>query len=85
MVMCAEFDACVHLEDEKYYLRALGDDPRKDIADIHTQFPALACDINIPECFTPDRFFSSVFRIGSAGVQLWTHYDVRFRTTLSVI
>ncbi|XP_064598514.1 tRNA wybutosine-synthesizing protein 5-like [Liolophura sinensis] len=63
-------------EDEKYYLRALGDDPRKDIADIHTQFPVLACDINIPEYFTPDRFFSSVFRIGSAGVQLWTHYDV---------
>ncbi|XP_013388936.1 tRNA wybutosine-synthesizing protein 5 [Lingula anatina] len=63
-------------EDEKYYLRALGDDPRKDVADIRKQFPALASDIFIPEYFEPEKFFSSVFRISSANIQLWTHYDV---------
>ncbi|KAJ8315372.1 hypothetical protein KUTeg_007522 [Tegillarca granosa] len=63
-------------EDEKYYLRALGDDPRKDIADIHVQFPELAKDIKFPELFDKDKFFSSVFRIASKGLQLWTHYDI---------
>ncbi|KAL3853893.1 hypothetical protein ACJMK2_013192 [Sinanodonta woodiana] len=63
-------------ENEKYYLRALGDDPRKDIADISHQFPELAQDIHIPPFFNKDRFFSSVFRIASPGIQLWTHYDV---------
>ncbi|KAK3589777.1 hypothetical protein CHS0354_021110 [Potamilus streckersoni] len=63
-------------ENEKYYLRALGDDPRKDIADISQQFPELAQDIHIPPFFKKDRFFSSVFRIASPGIQLWTHYDV---------
>ncbi|WAR09939.1 TYW5-like protein [Mya arenaria] len=63
-------------ETEKYYLRALGDDPRKDKADIKTQFPALAEDITIPPFFSEEKFFSSVFRIASPGLQLWTHYDV---------
>ncbi|KAH1184720.1 hypothetical protein KIL84_012661 [Mauremys mutica] len=63
-------------EDEKYYLRSLGEDPRKDIADIRKQFPSLAEDIQIPEYFEKEQFFSSVFRISSAGLQLWTHYDI---------
>ncbi|XP_046584131.1 tRNA wybutosine-synthesizing protein 5-like [Haliotis rubra] len=63
-------------EEEHYYLRALGDDPRKDIADIHHQFPELAADIHLPEFYEPSKFYSSVFRIASPGVQLWTHYDV---------
>lgn len=63
-------------EGEKYYLRALGDDVRKDIADIKVQFPELASDLIIPDLFPKDRFFSSVFRIASKGLQLWTHYDV---------
>lgn len=61
---------------EKYYLRSLGDDPRKDISDIHKQFPQLADDLSIPEVFKKEQFFSSVFRISSSGVQLWTHYDI---------
>ncbi|CAH1249299.1 TYW5 [Branchiostoma lanceolatum] len=65
-----------HSQDEKYYLRSLGEDPRKDVADIRTQFPELADDIIFPEFFSPSQFFSSVFRIGSPGVQLWTHYDI---------
>ncbi|XP_067843909.1 tRNA wybutosine-synthesizing protein 5 isoform X2 [Heptranchias perlo] len=63
-------------EDEKYYLRSLGVDQRKDIADITKQFPSLAKDISIPEFFEKNQFFSSVFRISSLGLQLWTHYDV---------
>ncbi|MBN3291791.1 TYW5 protein, partial [Polypterus senegalus] len=63
-------------EDEKYYLRSLGTDPRKDIADIKFQFPKLAEDFKLPEYFQTDQFFSSVFRISSCGLQLWTHYDV---------
>jgi len=61
---------------ELYYLRSLGTNARKDIANIKMQFPNLAQDINIPELFPEEKFFSSVFRIGSAGVQLWTHYDI---------
>ncbi|XP_017694471.1 PREDICTED: tRNA wybutosine-synthesizing protein 5 isoform X3 [Lepidothrix coronata] len=63
-------------EDEKYYLRSVGEDARKDIADIRKQFPVLAKDVQIPEYFEKEQFFSSVFRISSAGLQLWTHYDV---------
>ena len=61
---------------EKYYLRSLGDDPRKEIADIQKQFPKLAEDLKIPPIFETESFFSSVFRISSSGVQLWTHYDI---------
>ncbi|XP_028607341.2 tRNA wybutosine-synthesizing protein 5 isoform X1 [Podarcis muralis] len=63
-------------EDEKYYLRSLGEDPRKEIADLRKQFPLLADDIQIPEYFEKEQLFSTVFRISSAGMQLWTHYDV---------
>ncbi|ERE86320.1 tRNA wybutosine-synthesizing protein 5 isoform X2 [Cricetulus griseus] len=63
-------------EDEKYYLRSLGEDPRKDVADIRQQFPSLGGDIKFPIFFEEGQFFSSVFRISSPGLQLWTHYDV---------
>ncbi|KAM5266164.1 tRNA wybutosine-synthesizing protein 5 isoform 2-T5 [Hipposideros larvatus] len=63
-------------EDEKYYLRSLGEDPRKDVADIRKQFPVLEGDIKFPKFFKEEQFFSSVFRISSPGLQLWTHYDV---------
>jgi tRNA wybutosine-synthesizing protein 5 len=62
---------------EFYYLRSLGFDKRgRDIADIKKQFPSLAGDIRIPDFFDGSSFFSSVFRIGSPRLQLWTHYDV---------
>ncbi|KAK3103844.1 hypothetical protein FSP39_022383 [Pinctada imbricata] len=63
-------------ETENYYLRALGDDPRREIADIHSQFPTLAQDVKFPYLFPREKFFSSVFRIASEGLQLWTHYDI---------
>ncbi|CAI8011913.1 tRNA wybutosine-synthesizing protein 5 [Geodia barretti] len=62
--------------EEKYYLRSLGDDPRKDVADIRSQFPELSGDIHLPIYCSSDRVFSCVLRIGSPHVQLWTHYDV---------
>ncbi|KAM6955504.1 LOW QUALITY PROTEIN: tRNA wybutosine-synthesizing protein 5 [Lycodopsis pacificus] len=63
-------------EDESYYLRSLGEDVRKEPADLSKQFPDLAEDFHIPQFFEPHQFFSSVFRISSCGLQLWTHYDV---------
>ncbi|CAI5761983.1 JmjC domain-containing protein [Podarcis lilfordi] len=48
----------------------------EEIADLRKQFPLLADDIQIPEYFEKEQFFSTVFRISSAGMQLWTHYDV---------
>ncbi len=45
-------------------------------ADLSKQFPDLAEDFHVPQFFAPDQFFSSVFRISSCGLQLWTHYDV---------
>ncbi|XP_077473459.1 tRNA wybutosine-synthesizing protein 5 [Stigmatopora argus] len=69
----ANFFLC---EDERYYLRSLGEDVRKEPADISKQFPELAEDFHIPEFFEPGHFFSSVFRISSRHLQLWTHYDV---------
>ncbi|XP_061697377.1 tRNA wybutosine-synthesizing protein 5 [Syngnathoides biaculeatus] len=69
----ADFFLCEH---ESYYLRSLGEDVRKEPADLCKQFPELAEDFHIPDFFEPDQFFSSVFRISSCRLQLWTHYDV---------
>ena len=66
----------LYIQSEKYYLRSLGEDARKDIADIHKSFPQLSKDIIFPDVFDKQKFFSSVFRIGSKGIRLWTHYDV---------
>ncbi|XP_011218808.1 tRNA wybutosine-synthesizing protein 5 isoform X2 [Ailuropoda melanoleuca] len=48
----------------------------EDVADIRKQFPLLEGDIKFPKFFREEQFFSSVFRISSPGLQLWTHYDV---------
>nr|CAB3267408.1 tRNA wybutosine-synthesizing protein 5-like [Phallusia mammillata] len=61
---------------EYYYFRSLGEDVRKKASNINEQFPALSNDINFPDLITDGHFFSSVLRIASAGMQLWTHYDV---------
>ncbi|XP_028291726.1 tRNA wybutosine-synthesizing protein 5 isoform X2 [Gouania willdenowi] len=63
-------------ENESYYLRSLGEDVRKEPADLSRQFPELSEDFHIPSFFEPEQFFSSVFRISSCALQLWTHYDV---------
>ncbi|RNA01362.1 tRNA wybutosine-synthesizing 5 [Brachionus plicatilis] len=63
-------------ENEKYYLRSLGADDRKDVADIQKDYPELSNEIRYPPLFELENFFSSVFRISSAGLRLWTHYDI---------
>ncbi|CAF0715070.1 unnamed protein product [Brachionus calyciflorus] len=63
-------------ENEKYYLRSLGTDDRKDIANIKAEFPEIADDICFPPLFDKEKFFSSVFRITSSNLRLWTHYDI---------
>ena len=49
----------------------------QDVADLSSQFPELSGDIRLPIYCSPHQLFSSVLRIGSPGIQLWTHYDVR--------
>jgi tRNA wybutosine-synthesizing protein 5 len=83
-ISCEEQTSYFLSKDEKYYFRSLGDDPRNDIADIRKDFSELAPDVHFPEVFEADSFFSSVFRISSRGVQLWTHYDVMDNMLLMV-
>lgn len=62
---------------EYYYLRSLSSERRgREVSDIRKQFPQIASDILIPSFFNPDDFFSSVLRVSSKGIQLWTHYDI---------
>lgn len=62
---------------EYYYLRSLSSERRgREVADLKIQFPQLLNDIKIPDFFNEKDFFSSVLRIGSPGLQLWTHYDI---------
>lgn len=65
------------MQTEYCYLRSLsGANPRKDVADFHKDYPELAGDLNIPQLFPCEKKFSSVFRVSSARLHLWTHYDV---------
>ncbi|BDA41177.1 probable tRNA wybutosine-synthesizing protein 5 at C-terminar half [Coccomyxa sp. Obi] len=61
---------------ERYYLRSIGVNPRKEPSDIAAAFPELAADLCLPQLFPPDQLFSSVLRISSEGLRLWTHFDV---------
>lgn len=68
-------------DSTRYYLRSLGDNPRKDPSDIYQSFPEILGDFSLPEWFPYNfpmdpKYFSSVFRIGSKDMQLWTHYDM---------
>ena len=59
-----------------YYLRAVGANPRTEPARLEATFPQLAADLRLPLLYAPEAFFASVLRIASAGLALWTHYDV---------
>jgi hypothetical protein len=64
-------------QSELYYLRSVTTDARTvNVARLDTDFPELAADFVVPDLFDSDRFFSSVLRISSGGVRVWTHYDV---------
>uniref|UniRef100_A0A1B6L9M2 JmjC domain-containing protein n=1 Tax=Graphocephala atropunctata TaxID=36148 RepID=A0A1B6L9M2_9HEMI len=63
--------------EEYYYLRSLSNERRgREVSDIKKQFYQIADDIEIPRFFDDSDFFSSILRISSEGVQLWTHYDI---------
>ena len=61
---------------ERYYLRSLGSDPRREVADVRKSFPELARSFVVPELLEGRAVFSSVLRVSSAGLSLWTHYDI---------
>ena len=62
---------------EKYYLRSTSDDVRgTGTVLFHSDFPQLSGDFVLPPFFEGDQLFSSVLRISSPGIRVWTHYDV---------
>jgi len=67
-----------NVTDTKYYLRAISDDnPRVTPANLETDFPSISRDFQLPDSMLPsEKIFSSVLRLSSGGVQVWTHYDV---------
>ncbi|GFT03780.1 tRNA wybutosine-synthesizing protein 5 [Nephila pilipes] len=69
---------------EYYYLRSVGKDARKDVADIRQQFPVVSDDIIFPDFVPEQDVFSSIFRIASKGVSIWTHYDVMDNALIQV-
>lgn len=72
---------------ELYYLRSLSvAKPTAKPAIFSTDFPGIAADFRLPiglSEFINDKLFSSPFRISSAGVGMWLHYDVRYITIFS--
>lgn len=65
-------------QTEKYYLRSLSDNVRTQPALLSRDFPTLADDLEIPAFISAEQVFSSVLRLASPQLQLWTHYDVRY-------
>lgn len=65
---------CCSSSNTFWYLRSLGDTSHSR-SDLATHFPSLAAELDIPPLFSPETFFSSVFRISSPSLELWTHYD----------
>ena len=61
---------------ERLYLRSLGLDPRREVADFFASFPVLAQHFRVPHILQSTTAHSSVFRVSSPGLSLWTHYDV---------
>ena len=66
-------------DDLAYYLRWVGDDPRGQTkADFMTDFPALSQDFEFDKFFNffpQEKFFSSVLRVSSKDIRVWTHFD----------
>merc|ERR1719309_516732 len=70
---------CADMEEgkERFYLRAVSEDnPRTKPVRLEEDFPSIASDFILPDIIPIDKIFSSVLRISSMGVRVWTHYDV---------
>ena len=70
-------------EGERYYLRSVGLDPRKDAADFPRLFPELAAECRLlpgaaggAPLLDGAAYHSSVLRLASDDTQLWSHFDV---------
>lgn len=66
-------------DGEKYYLRSIGKNSRVDPSNFMEDFPSISNDFKIPEFLSSNpawRMHSSVLRISSPNLTLWTHYDV---------
>ena len=61
-------------DNHKMYLRSMGDNPAKHIANFHLNYPELTNDFISP--IQLNNVFSSILRISAKNVQLWTHYDI---------
>jgi tRNA wybutosine-synthesizing protein 5 len=68
----------------RYYLRSLGANPRKEPSQLRASFPELAADLDLGQLVPEERHFSSVLRVSSPGLRLWTHYDVMDNLLLQV-
>ena len=71
-----------------YYLRHVGQG--KDVragrpALLHEDFPDLALDFTLPPLFDSERLFSSILRVSSARLRVWTHYDVMDNVYVQVV
>ena len=91
---CKISEFVAKLRDKNYkshiYLRSTNANPRaKKAARIEDDFPALADDLR-PPCFIPfcrdDKLYhSSVLRIASSRVQVWTHFDLYDNVLVQVV
>jgi len=70
--------AAREIGDECYYLRGLSkDSPRTQPVKLDEDFPSIASDFHLPEnMLLSEQIFSSVLRVSSSRVRVWTHYDV---------
>jgi len=63
--------------EERFYLRAVSEEnPRTKPVRLEEDFPTIAADFTLPDIIPSSRIFSSVLRVSSRGVRVWTHYDV---------
>ena len=71
-----------------FYLRHVGEG--KDARSVrpallHEDFPDLAPDFTLPPLFDSERLFSSILRVSSARLRVWTHYDVLDNVYVQVV
>jgi len=63
--------------NEMYYLRAVSEEnPRTKPVSLEEDFPTISKDFDLPDLLPQEKMFSSVLRVSSGGVRVWTHYDV---------
>jgi len=69
--------AAVKEGEEMFYLRAVSEEnPRTKPAKLEEDFPNICKDFELPDLIPQEKVFSSVLRVSSGGVRVWTHYDV---------